>query len=398
METILGIVTIIVLSLLGTHKSFNRLPLLGSVNVFFLTGTEFLIVGVLLGPLFTGMISTEVLNGLYTFVGLGLGWLGMLFGLQFDLKRIIRIPKEYISAAFLQAAVSFLILFAGSYLFFTRIITTAESPVVSSLLIASIGSCSSQTALGIIASEKKYRRSKTLRILRFMSGLGDIPGLLVFGLLFGFLHTVPPTGIAVFPALQWTVLTAGLGAVFGWLLIFLLRLNINRDERLLFAFGIVLFSGGLAAFLRLSPLLVNFISGIIIANFTRRHHLLDDLFSAAEKPIYLVLLVLAGSMWPAEPLMAFGAAGLFVLVRMAAKSAGGLITARTLRHEGFPPTLGLGLQNQGGMALAMIVSFQTLYGNLLVPGMVTTIIGAIIVSELIGQRLIYSVISREAAE
>jgi len=396
MATILGIVTIIILSVLGTQKSFTRLPFIGDVNIFFLTGTEFLIVGVLLGPVFTGMITTEVILGMYPFVGLGLGWLGMLYGLQFHYDRLIRIPKEYIAGAFMQSAITFIVIFSGTLLFFRLSGFTSESLYVLAILLASIGSCSSQTAPGIIAKETRYKRSTKLKMIRYFANIGDIPGLIMFGFMFCFLHDIPPVQGAPFPWAQWMLLTVGLGLAFGWIMIFLLRLPTNRDERLLFALGIVLCSGGLTAYLRLSPLFVNFIAGVIIANFCRRHHLLDNIIATAEKPIYLILLVLAGSMWPVEPLLAFGAAALFFILRITGKALGGLINSCSImRKHNVPGTVGFGLINQGGMALAMIINFQVLYSDRLISGIMTAVLVAIIVSELVGQRLIYYVLSRE---
>ncbi len=399
METIVGIVVIIALSILGANKSFTRIPILGNVNIFFLTGTEFLIVGILLGPYFANALTKEVVRGMHPFIGLGLGWLGLLYGLQFDFRRLIRIPPGYFFGAFNQSIVTFSVLFGSSLLFFRIFGTLSYTTLTISFIFASVGSCSSQTAPGLMAQDKEFRRSHILRMLRFISSIGDLPGLIIFGIIFSFLQSSPLFSGVPLAFLQWTVISILLGAVFGWLTIYLIRLQLKKDERLLFAIGIILFCGGTAAYLQLSPLFVNFIAGVIIANFCRQHHEFDHIMAMGEKPIYLILLVLAGGLLEIEPVAAIAGGILFLLVRIAGKVAGGyIVVSLNLKKSDFPWYSGLGLINQGGMALAMIINFQFLNLDSSLNSVITAVISAIIFSELLGQRMLSFVLSKEPGQ
>jgi len=397
MTTILGIITIIFLAVLGANKSFTRLPFLGNVTIFFLTGTEFLIVGVILGPLGVNMLTQEVVRGVSPFVGLGLGWLGLLYGMQFDAKKLIRIPPGYLAGALVQSVISFLVIFTAASLLLRAIPLGVINPYVTALVLAAAGSCSSQTALALFAREARYRRSKTLRMLRFVASIGDFPGLLAFGLILCFLQNEPLISVRAFIPLQWIALTVILGIIFGWLMIFVLRLSLNQEERLLFTIGIVLFSGGIAAYLRISPLFVSFVSGMVIVNFCRKNHELDDIIAVAEKPVYLILLVLAGSMWQIGPAAALGLAVIFFCIRVAGKALGVFVVVQSnLRNRHFPRTAGFGLVNQGGMALAMVINLQAFYADGLFNTAITVIIMAALISELMGLRLTRTILARDS--
>ncbi|MFC1477283.1 cation:proton antiporter [candidate division KSB1 bacterium] len=399
METILGIIIIIILSFFGAHKSFTRLPFLGDVTLFFLTGTEFFIVGILLGPLVADMISQKVITGMFSFIGLGLGWLGMLYGLQFEFRKLIRIPRGYIIGAFIQALVTFVFIAVVSALILRFFNVDKTNALAASLMLGAAGSCSSQTALALIAQDKSYKRNPLLRMLRFMASIGDLPGLIVFGFVLCLLQSSPIIPGVSYVFLQWAAVTIVLGVIFGWLMIFILSLSLRKEERFLFAIGIVLFSGGIAAYLKLSPLFINFIAGMITANFCRNHYHLDDIMATVEKPIYLILLVLAGSMWSIGTLYAFLFAILFLFFRIAGKVTGAFIIGRSiLKDQEIPAFTGLSLVNQGGMAFAMVIHFQVLYDEVLLSTMITVIVAALLVSELIGQRLAYSVLTKEAVQ
>ncbi|MFC1732847.1 cation:proton antiporter [candidate division KSB1 bacterium] len=397
METILGIIALIVLSLIGTHKGFSRLSLSGSINVFFLTGTEFLLIGIILGPHAFNMISAEIIRGMYPFVGLGLGWIGMLYGLQFNLRRLRRMPAGYLNSGLLQSAVTFVFLFAGTLSILSYIQGLSGNSFISATILAAVGSCSSQTALGLISRDMNHRKSHLLRTLRFVASIGDAPGLAAFGIALCFLHTTPALSGQPYVFLQWISFAILFGAVSGWLMIFLMKMRLTREELSLFAIGLVLFSGGTAAFLRLSPLFVNFIAGLIIANSHRNHNMLDDIMVKSEKPIYLILLALAGSMWSITPVSVIWLSLLYVAVRAAGKTAGYYLSSTAILKRTYTPQFaGLALINQGGMALAMVINLQLISSSTVTDAIITIIISAILVSELAGQSLINFVLSREA--
>jgi hypothetical protein len=397
MQIILGIVLIIILALIGERLSFSGKKIPGSLNIFFLTGTEFLLIGLVLGPYLINMITLNVISGMNPFIGLGLGWLGLLYGIHFNFRKLLKLPRNYILSSISQSLFTFLLIFSVSILILPILDITGKDKMVVSLILAAIGSCSSQTTLAILNTEDKFKRSKSLLIMRYMTSIGDFPGLVIFGILLCVIKTVPPVPGMPYIELQWISASIGLGFVFGWIIIFLMNLRINSVERLLFTTGIILFSGGVSAYFQLSPLFVNLIAGITIANFCHDHHLLDDIMALGEKPIYLILLVLAGALWKPGNAWIFVLATAYYLVRTLGKYLGNSILNKTiLKNEDISPHSGLGLISQGGMAFAMIINLQIYNYNFFSNDLISMAIIAIILSEITGPGLAKTVLEGEA--
>ncbi|MCP4725113.1 MAG: hypothetical protein GY863_08760 [bacterium] len=397
MQIILGIVLIIFLALIGERLSFSGKRFPGSLNIFFLTGTEFLLIGLILGPSVINMINRDVVSGMYPFMGLGLGWLGLLYGIHFNFKKLLKFPQGYLFSSLTQSLFSFLLIFAVSYLTLPLLDITGKDSILISIILGTIGSCSSQTSLALLNNDHKYRKSRSLRMMRFITSIGDLPGLIVFGIMICALKTAPPLPGMPYIFIQWISASIGLGFVFGWIMIFLLNLRLNHVERILFTIGIVLFSGGVSTYFQLSPLFVNLIAGMTIANFCRDHHLLDDIMALGEKPIYLILLVLAGALWIPGTVSVFALAAVYYLIRISVKYLGSLITTNTfLRSERFNSHTGLGFISQGGMAIAMIINLQMYNFSFLDADILSMAIIAIILSEITGPELAKAALAGEA--
>ena len=86
MKTIAAILLLAVLALAGHRKSFVRVLPSRAGSLFFLTGTEFLLVGYLLGDSFLGILDASTLDQVRPFLIVGLGWIGLLAGIQLEWK------------------------------------------------------------------------------------------------------------------------------------------------------------------------------------------------------------------------------------------------------------------------------------------------------------------------
>ncbi len=68
---------------------------------------------------------------------------------------------------------------------------------------------------------------------------------------------------------------------------------------LLVVMGAITFSGGLALYLSLSPLLVNLIAGVVVANLARGRARagIRNVLMRGEHSIYILFLILVGACW-----------------------------------------------------------------------------------------------------
>ena len=83
MRQLLGIALLLAIGLVVSHRWFGTVRSWGAQRFFFLTGEEFLLLGLLLGPRATSLIDQGTLTSLEPFVGLGLGYVGFVFGMPY---------------------------------------------------------------------------------------------------------------------------------------------------------------------------------------------------------------------------------------------------------------------------------------------------------------------------
>ncbi len=88
MHPILPPLILILVALIGARFSFSTLRAPPGPRLVLRTGTHFLLIGFLLGPHVLGLLSQDSLRQLFPLLGMGLGWIGFLFGLQLDRRNL----------------------------------------------------------------------------------------------------------------------------------------------------------------------------------------------------------------------------------------------------------------------------------------------------------------------
>jgi Kef-type K+ transport system membrane component KefB len=182
-------------------------------------------------------------------------------------------------------------------------------------------------------------------------------------------------------------ITVGMGTIVGTVIWGMLRRVKAGPEFSVLILGSVCFTAGMASYLRLSPLVVCFIVGLILVNLpgTSRDEIREAL-DHMERPIYLLFLLVAGSLWNMSEWQGWALMVLFVCARL-----GGKWLAVRLLNRRIPGGLTrderdtLILSPIGALSIAIIVNAQDLYFGPTVSWMVTAVIGGAIVTEIIVQ-------------
>ncbi len=156
-------------------------------------------------------------------------------------------------------------------------------------------------------------------------------------------------------------------------------------ERGVFVLGLVLLTGGLAAYAGATPLAAGFAAGVVWGAFARRtFDLVLPELGRLQHPMIGLLLVLAGASIQLGPALAWVAAPL-VLLRLSGKTLGGLLTARLVRiPAGLLATMVL---PPGALSIALALNLQQVLptGDTLLLSAVTV---AAAISELIAPALL----------
>ncbi len=382
---------------LGGRFVFSKERFPAVLRDTFLTGWEFILLGLAIGPLGLNIIGEERIEQLDPFIALGLGWAGLIFGTQLRWADILKVDRSILKLTLFQ----FLLVWLGLFSFFLFLsfflfnLPLAES-IASACIVAAAGAISSPTALSLIAPALPRSRAGAARSLRIVATLDVAPALVTIGLVFCF-----------FPAESGGMYMPKQGA---WLLLYsilmaialsILFLNFGRDrlsneEDLSVFIGFIVFMAGIAFYLNLSPLFLSLLTGIILANILKTDDRIFKMMYATEKPFYVIMLIVTGLWWSSFNLKIWFAAGAIVMLRLLIKMAAvGIVSRRLSKENALPEKAGLALCAQGVLALAIGLNFLLVYpgdGPKLVFGVIVIMM---IVNEIAAPFLIRRVMSED---
>ncbi|GAB4266962.1 MAG: hypothetical protein Kow0092_20110 [Deferrisomatales bacterium] len=383
MKQLLGIALILALGLVVSHRWFGKGKLGRLARFYYLTGEEFVLLGLLLGPAGANLIDRDTIASLEPFVGLGLGYIGFVFGMQFCSRELVQVPLSHYRATAVQSLAT-AVLLGGALAVALRHVAGPEAriaPLVVVLIATALGT--STSFLFLLARNTRIGRSPLFRFMQFSSVVDDLGGVVLFGVAVCALRAGAWGPGAHLAALAWVGVAVAVGALSGGLLLLVARMDLDEREILLFLLGVVLFTGGLATLLRLSPVFTNMLAGVFFCNRCPESHRYHDLLLRVEKPIYLFMLVLAGALWR---VWADGLAlvlGVYVLFRTAGKWLGGQGAAAVLRvPRSSGAGIGLGQLAQSEMSVAMVVNLMLLYQDDLTCLAVSTALIAVVVNDV----------------
>ncbi len=395
MKQILALVVLTALALLGSRRTFvaHRLR---SGGQMILTGSEFIVIGLLLGDEFLNVIDQAALDHLRPFVCVILGWVGFLFGLQFERQALAKLPRGLLSISLTQAVLTMAVVAPLLwYLLSSQVSTSGPMLALAVITLAASAACTGQTTLALLTRQQRSHSRHALTLLRYISGLDPGVGLICFGVGLSLLAVHPWGEVALPSALQWLVLSLCLGCLAAWIFVSLTLTRTTQSQLVLYLIGTLALSSGIALYFQLSALFINFVCGLLVANLANVRSIrgrVMELMVGGERFLYLLLLVLAGAYWHLPALWAVKAAALYIVARLLGKLLGAyLATRRLARHHTVPPALGLGLVSQAGMALAIIVEFQLVTDDPVSRLVVSIALIGIIVNEFLAPPLVQRV-------
>jgi len=155
--------------------------------------------------------------------------------------------------------------------------------------------------------------------------------------------------------------------------------------------GGITFAAGIAGYLHISPVVVCFIAGITYANIPGFNDvLMEFILRHAERPVYLMMLILAGSLWDFSSPAAWFFLLVYVAVCFFAKGlALWVVTRAEPTLEFRVPLLG-GVLAQGPLAIALIVGYEQIYASPFMSHIVTAILAGAMLNEILAGMLLKS--------
>jgi hypothetical protein len=378
---IIALVAILVLAYVAgdprVHAIERRLRVSGVVT----SGLPFVFIGVLLGHPDIGVLSESVLHQIRPFLPFGLGWIGFVIGIRFDLQRVVRLPRltgvsalitGLVPLATITGAAAIMLLITDGF--------TTEGVFLRNALILGVAGL-----LGVRAARVRALGVEVDRLAR-LAQLQELIAIACLLVLAAFFRPAGAVGWQM-PPIAWLFVTVGLGTLLGGVIYVILSQFDKGPEVSLLMLGSIALAAGVASYLRLSPIAVCFIAAAMVGNFPGGWKELGaGALVRLERPIYLVFLVIVGAIWQIGAWQGWVLMALFVVARF-----GGRWLGVELVRRRFPGELTgedrsrLVLAPVDALAVAIVVNAQDLYLGTMIPWLVTAVIGGAIVTEVIVQ-------------
>lgn len=351
----------------------------GRLGYGWVTGSEFLIAGLLLGPVGLDVVSADLLRDADVLVVIASAWMGLRLGLRLCRSEVATATPRTLISSQVEPLVALLIL--RGLLELARHWTGYPGSGWSAWMLAALGATSTKSAIAW-AKSLHHSEGPVSDALQTICDLDDLPSVFLVGVLFAFLPQRNPQLAMTF----WAPLAAT--AVLACAVALLVYLVIGRTFRVDLAWVAMLGAGalvsGAALPLGLRPLVVGCLAGIFLGIISSHRDALEALTRPTERPVVQVLLLLGGASIQLIPgALLLGAA--FAVLRLAAKALGGAFVGTALRPTGrAEPRLGLGLFAGGGMAFALALSASLALPREVAAPLLSSVGAMVLMGDLVG--------------
>jgi hypothetical protein len=340
------------------------LPLRQSLplDVVFAAGVPLVLLGVVLGP-GIGVLDATVLRALAPVTALAVGWLGAVLGARFEWRYVKRISPRIWVLTGLDAVAVLVVVGLGAWVlaWLEPALSAAWTPRLPAMLaLGAVAATSGPGAVALVAQALGVRRG-VANAFGLAAALETAWGALALTLALAVHHPRGPAGGVALGWFSWLALALGSGALVGMLFLSLTRLRPDPEHVGIALLGTMLFGAGVGYAADISPFVVCGVAAALIVNATALRRRVRTLLAAWEHPIYAVLLVIAGAVLVLPTFWVLVAAPLLFGLRIAAKWAVVRYGRVPLALGALPPHLGLATVAQGGLAIALGISFFITY-------------------------------------
>ncbi len=386
-KVVLGLVFIFALAYLAGNPRVRSLENKLQVSHLVTAGLPFVFLGLIAHTPGVGILSESVLWEIRPLLALGLGWIGFTIGFRFDSKLGESLMPGASAASLITASIPFGTIMAAS----TLLLLYAEhSPANAiflrdAMLLGTAGAMTAYSAPKLL--EARGGAGKSVDRVASVVTLEQLAGFVGLLIIAAYFRPQDSSVAWRLPGTAWLFITLGMGTMVGAVIWGTLAKVKAGPEFTVLILGSVCFTAGMASFLLISPLVVCFLVGLILVNLpgTSKEEI-RNVLEHMERPIYLLFLLVAGSLWDVTAWQGWALLALFVparligkwlAVRICRKQIQGGLSSDEQRSLIFSP--------MGALSIAIVVNAQDLYFGSAVPWMVTAVIGGAIVTEVIVQ-------------
>lgn len=316
MTASLALTLVVATAYLATHLLYEWL----AKRLLIVSGAEYLVLGILLGPQVTGVIPAEAAEAFGPIMVLGTGWIGLTVGMQYYLPRLVRVTGLTLRLAVSESLVTFAAITGVMWWALPALnLVSPFSALVPALALGATAVASTPAGLDL-ALRARLRREPVVNQLETSLGVNAFVAVVATGILLAWVHQAPTLVTTKPTPTEWAVITVGVGVLGGTLFHLFLGEERKIDRLIIALGGAVILASGAAAYLDVSPVLATMVIGIVLVNTSRGRNELRTVLASAERPFYYVLLLLAGLSWrPSSSTTVVAVVVLYLVTRTASK-------------------------------------------------------------------------------
>lgn len=350
------------------------------------SGTEFLLAGILLGPLGMNLITRSTLDTMGPLTLAAASWLALLAGSH--LGRTVKRPRA-LQRRMLGLLSSVAVFGASAVLaWWTLPMAVDLGPHERLYLALGLGCAGSETARAVMqwSAETLGARGPLQRALTDFAEEDDIVPLIGLAVLFAIAH---PESESLFLKNAWTALgfTVGIGVVMGAVTAILLRIEDSKTGQWVVVLGTALLVTGATSQLDLAAPAALMAMGITLNLMVRQSYRSHRILAATARPVLLPVVALAGAHLD---LRDGGALWLAVLLVIAVRLAIKLPVAAAVRRQLAPPTVpsrgvGLALMACGPITVCVGLTVAARFPGPVGRLVLATCLASIVLGDVVGR-------------
>lgn len=391
-RVVLGLAVAVTVAVLGALPAVRRWEERLGLGVLAATGFPMLLLGYAFHAF--EIVSPKTLADLRPMYEFGLGWVGMVVGMQMNIRRLDALPPWFMTAVALVSIPPTVFAALGCAL---TLLAIGVGPGAGLLRITIVlGACAAVSAPANLRLLLRNGPAPAGEIIEAITRIDRIAAFALLALSASLFRPAVAVGLWRLPRSGWFLVTLGVGFLIGVVVYLLVRRVESRTEELSLILGGIALAAGTAGYLALSVPVVCGLAGTVLANMPyRERSQLEAMLGDVERTIYLLMLFLVGTAWRPFEWQGWVLGIVFAAARAYGKLAGARAAVR-LDRQALPdaPRLALSMLPESAIAILVIFTLATLRGE--APAAVHWGINAVIVGSILTEIYVQMIQRREA--
>ncbi len=326
------------------------------------SGTEFLLLGVLVGPKFLALFTRQGLAGFESLTTVGLAWLAFVIGSHYGVTSRGPVPAKRLALGLGLGAVAASLTGLPAALAAAAWTTMPPREVV--LFGVATGAVSAETTRHAVrwVVERYEARGPVTTLVGDVFEADDALPLLLLALLAALGGSSDAATTFTLPGMPWSALagTFVIGGAVGATCAALFDIEPRSSQRWGILLGTGLLTVGVSVRLGLSAVAAMFVMGVVARRLARERAALSRMLHLTERAVMLPALMLAGAyITLPRPMPFLLVAAIAIAGRLLAKAIAARVVWKSFDERGAAPaSLALGLLPAGALSISVALAFE----------------------------------------